>query len=133
MFRANSFAILKEELNRLLTEQDTRKEAAKMFNGVGHSTRAAVMKFLKCASLAVFPRQRVTRCALKYHSSHSHLCARARRCEEVGGREPLRQPRTRRDSHTIVAPTRARSRSTSLSIYLSCKVRDLRNVCVSCP
>ena len=116
MFRANSFAILKEELNRLLTEQDTRKEAAKMFNGVGHSTRAAVMKFLKCASLALFPRQRVTRCALKYHSSHSHLCARARRCEEVCGREPLRRPRTRRDSHTILAPTRARSRSTNLSI-----------------
>ena len=39
----------------------------------------------------------------------------------VGGREPPRRPRTRRDSHTIVAPTRARSRSTNLSIYLSNK------------
>ena len=31
---------------------------------------------------------------------------------------PLRRPRTRHDSHTIVASTRARSRSTNLSIYL---------------
>ena len=39
-------------------------------------------------------------------------------CDDVGGREPLRRPRTRHDSHTIVASTRARSRSTNLSIYL---------------
>ena len=44
-------------------------------------------------------------------------------CEDVGGREPLRRPRTRRDSHTIVAPTRARSRSTNLSIYLPVSLR----------
>ena len=36
----------------------------------------------------------------------------------MGGREPLRRPRTRHDSHTIVASTRARARSTNLSIYL---------------
>ena len=36
----------------------------------------------------------------------------------MGGRELLRRPRTRHDSHTIVASTRARSRSTNLSIYL---------------
>ena len=36
-----------------------------------------------------------------------------------GGRELLRRPRTRHDSHTIVASTRARSRSTNLSIYLT--------------
>ena len=40
-------------------------------------------------------------------------------CDDAGGREPLRRPRTRHDSHTIVASTRARSRSTNLSIYLS--------------
>ena len=39
-------------------------------------------------------------------------------CEGMGGRELLRRPRTRHDSHTIVASTRARSRSTNLSIYL---------------
>ena len=39
-------------------------------------------------------------------------------CEDKGGREPLRRPRTRHDSQTIVASTRARSRSTNLSIYL---------------
>ena len=39
-------------------------------------------------------------------------------CEDVGGREPPRRPRTRRVPHTIVAPTRAQSRSTNLSIYL---------------
>ena len=37
-------------------------------------------------------------------------------CEGVGGRELLRRPRTRHDSHTIVASIRSRSRST---IYLS--------------
>ena len=40
-----------------------------------------------------------------------------RQDDDVGGREPLRRPRTRHDSHTIVASTRARSRSTNLSIY----------------
>ena len=74
--------MLDEELKRLLTEQATRKEAESMFKGVGHSTRAAVMKFLKCAPLALFPysfHDGVSRCALKYHSPHSHLCMCARR------------------------------------------------------
>ena len=37
-------------------------------------------------------------------------------CEGMGGRELLRRPRTTHDSHTIVASTRVRSRSTNLAI-----------------
>ena len=57
-------------------------------------------------------------CSRVWVGLHTHPRSPPTSCEDVGGCEPLRRPRTRRDPHTIVAPTRARSRSTNLSIYL---------------